>query len=201
MNASAGLRSAPTFCMRMRRSRSTILPALLLMFAACATRSAPPPPTLPAWSEVPASVLDAFCIRLHDEGISRETALNVVATTQPLVTVGSMTALADAAFYHGRLEPSRAAESAAEGSQSLPVRTGGGTCSWRSIPAAGRRIQTDIMTVELSSPFVNPFVRGSAGLLARLSLGGESATWYWIPIARRDDTWAAGTPLPLAMRD
>lgn len=172
----------------------------IVLIASCASHQ-PPAPTLPEWTSVPSSVLDALCIRLHDEGISRESKLNVVGTTQPLVTVGSMHALADAAFYHGRLEPSRAAETAGEGARSMPVHAEGSACSWRVIPLAGRTVQADVMTVELSAPLINPFAHNSAGLLARLSLGGESATWYWIPIARRDETWAAGMPMVLGMRE
>jgi hypothetical protein len=45
---------------------------------------------------------------------------------------------------------------------------------------------------------VNPFSRNAAGIFARMALGTESPTWYWLPLVARGETWMAGrlTVLP-----
>jgi hypothetical protein len=171
----------------------------LLLFAACATSK--PKLAAPEWSEVPPNVLEVLCSRFHSEGISRDQVLNVVATTRPLVTATSMQALSAAAFFHGRLDPDAPAQAMREGSRTIPIRATAGDCSWRTIPASGVALQTDVMTVELSAPLVNPFVRNSVGMLARLSLGGDAPFWYWIPIGERAGGWAAGPPMTLTTRE
>ena len=57
------------------------------------------------------------------------------------------------------------------------------------------------MIVAFSSPFANPFVKGQLGVFARVSLGDESATWYWIPIGQRNGAWGAANAMMLAVRD
>src|SRR5207244_1340042 len=84
--------------------------AAYLLLGSCAT--APPPPPAPAWTEVPRGVLDAFCARLHDEGISAETAVEVVCTTQPLITPQTISGLAEAAAYANRFDPFTVSEQA-----------------------------------------------------------------------------------------
>lgn len=181
------------------RTRFSILHSLFaLAFFACASQA--PKVTLPEWTSIPAGVIDALCSRLHNEGISSEQTLNIVSTTQPLLTSDSMAALADSTMYQGRIDPAEAAELASQGLRSLPVKTGSRECNWRPIDAAARRNENDTMTVEVSAPFINPFGRNSAGVIARMSLGGEAPMWYWIPIGRRGEVWAAGMPLPLATR-
>src|SRR5947199_229362 len=62
-------------------SRALSVFAVSLLLASCA--SAPPPPPPPALTEIPRGVLDAFCARLHDEGVSAETTVGdvVLGTT------------------------------------------------------------------------------------------------------------------------
>ncbi|HKS23732.1 MAG TPA: hypothetical protein VJZ76_13105 [Thermoanaerobaculia bacterium] len=168
----------------------------ILLFVACA--SGPPPPT-PQFAAVPASVLDVLCARLHEEGIARETTVDVVRTSRPLVTRQSLQALAEAAFYSGRPDP-RAVEAAyATNATPLPLAANEG-CTWNLIDANARRSR-DTMTLEVSAPFVMPISKGGVGVLARMALAGESATWYWIPLANRNGTWMAMRSMPLAAHE
>jgi len=169
---------------------------LLFLFAACA--SGPPPPT-PQFAAVPASVLDVMCARLRDEGIARETTIDVVRTSRPLVTRQSLQALAEAVFYTGRPNQGMVEAAYATNATALPLATNE-ACSWNLVDAGARR-SGDTMTLELSAPFVMPVSKGSVGVLARLALAGESATWYWIPLANKNGTWMAMRSLPLAAHD
>jgi hypothetical protein len=173
------------------------LAPLLLLFAACAT--SPPPPPAPAWTEVPRGVLDAFCAKLHDEGVSAETAVAVVKTTQPLITPESMAGLAESSMYARRFDAYAVAEEANREAEPLAVVVPAGSCSWRPIAETARR-SPDTLTLELSSPFKNPFARKTSGLFARISLARESATWYWVPLADRNGRWVVGRPVLLGMR-
>jgi hypothetical protein len=128
---------------------------------------------------------------MHAEGMSGE--LRVVRNSQPLITSASIEALAEAMFYRGRsVAPVTAATS-------VPVETQG-SCSLRAIDAIHPG-DSDVMVLQFSSPFANPFVRGQLGVIARLSLGNEAPTWYWIPIGQRSGVWGAAAPLMLAVRD
>lgn len=171
---------------------------LTLLMTGCASAKTPPPPRLPQWTAVPATILDSFCSSFRDEGISSATTINVVKTAQPmLISTSSMDALSNSFFYHGKLDPARAATDAGAGATELPITIPQG-CSWRVIaPNTGPKY-TDTLTLEISPPIVNPYSRNSAGLFARLSLGGEAPTWYWLPLIPRGESWVAGrlTVLP-----
>ena len=170
---------------------------IVLLLAACAT--APPPPPAPKWTEVPRGVLDAFCAKLHDEGISAETRLEVVATTQPLITAQSMSGLAEMMDYARAFDAHAVADEANRDAEPLAVMVPTGSCAWRAVEETARRTP-DTMTVELSSPFKNPFARKTKGLFVRISLAGDSATWYWLPLGERDGRWVVGRPVLLGMR-
>ncbi len=172
---------------------------LLFFLAACASSPAPPPPPkAPEWKVIPAAVLDTFCASFRDEGISMSTTINVVKTAQPmLITPSSMQALSDSFFYHGPIDPAKAAATATAGATELQIAVPH-DCAWRGIaPQTGSRY-VDTMTLEISPPIANPYSRNSAGLFARLALAGESATWYWLPLVPRGETWTSGrlTVLP-----
>ncbi len=186
--------------MKRAAIRFTLHPSLFtLLFLACATTpAAPPPPRLPQWSTMPAAVLDSFCSSFRDEGISMSTTINVVKTAQPsLITPLSMQSLSDSFFYHGSLDSSRAAATATATAAEIPIAIPT-TCSWRGIAPNTASRYTDTMTLELSPPIVNPFSRNASGLFARMALAGESPTWYWLPLIPRGETWTAGrlTVLP-----
>jgi hypothetical protein len=144
-------------------------------------------------------VLDGFCSRLHDEGVSTETTVDVVSTTQPLITPTAIEGLAEAAFWAKPFDPVALSEAATREAAPLPVVVPRGTCAWRAVDANAKRAG-DIMTIELSSPFRNPFGRDAYGILARVSLARESATWYWVPLGAVGGRWAVGTPMLLGMR-
>ncbi|MEA2164597.1 MAG: hypothetical protein QOK37_2724 [Thermoanaerobaculia bacterium] len=182
-------------------ARFTLLPSLFtLLFISCATATAPPPSRVPQWTTMPASVLDALCANFRDEGISTETTVNVVKTAQrSLITPQSMQTLAESQFYHGKIDLARAATAAADEAVEIPLTITHG-CAWRPIePGSGARYH-DTMTLELSPPIANPFARNSAGIFARMALGGEAPTWYWMPLIPRGDTWTAGRLTILAYR-
>jgi hypothetical protein len=171
-----------------------------LLFISCATAAAPPPPKVPQWTTMPASVLDALCANFRDEGISTETTVNIVKTAQrSLISPASMQTLAESQFYHGKIDSAHAASAAAAEAVEMPITITHG-CAWRPIePQSGARY-TDTMTLELSPPIANPYTRNSAGLFARMALGGEAPTWYWMPLIPRGDTWTAGRLTILAYR-
>src|SRR5712692_5242909 len=159
----------------------------------------PPPPTLPQWTDVPRGVLDAFCVRLRDEGISGEQVINVVARTQPLINAASIAGLAEASFYQKKFDPFNLAQEANRGAAAMPVAVPKGACAWQPVEESAAR-SVDTMTIEMSAPFVNPFARHSIGLFARISLAREAATWYWVPLVERDGRWFAARPMLMGMR-
>jgi hypothetical protein len=169
-----------------------LLPLVLLM----ACKSAPPPVSAP--TSMPATVLDALCANMRSEGIASEVA--AVKTTEPLITRASMIALATAGFYHGKDDPARFAAALAASTPKMDFPTNASRCEMRAIDAAGEA-RSDVMLLQVSSPFVNPFTRGSVGILARISLANEAAQWYWLPIILRNGVWYAGRPLPLSVTD
>jgi hypothetical protein len=140
---------------------------------------------------VPHAAVDAMCGRMHAEGISTE--LRALKITQPLITSAAVEALASAMSYNRRKEPQIAAAAA------VPVETSG-SCVTHPLDAITGR-DSDVMVVAFSPPFENPFVPRQLGVFARLSLGNEAATWYWVPIAERNGAWAAAAPMMLAVRD
>ena len=158
-----------------------------LLLAACA--SAPPPPVPPPI--VPQAAVEAICTRMHSEGMTGE--LRVVKSSQPLITPSSVEGLADAMFFRGKSAPPINAAAM------VPVEARG-SCMTRAIDAINPR-DSDVMVVQFSSPFANPFVRGQLGVIARLSLGNESPTWYWIAIGEKNGLWGAAKPIMLAVRD
>jgi len=172
--------------------------AIALVLTGCATAKAPPPPHLPQWSAIPASVLDSFCASLHDEGISNTTTLNIVKTTQTsLITPLAMQALADSFFYHGPLAPTHTSAAALATASEVPIGIPGG-CAWPGIAPHSAEKYADTLTLEVSPPIVNPYARNAAGIFARMALGTESPTWYWLPLVARGESWMAGriTVLP-----
>jgi hypothetical protein len=178
----------------------TLHPALFtLLFIACATApKAPPPPRLPHWTTVPASVLEALCAEFRDEGISQTTTINIVRTAQPsLITPYGMQALANSFFYKGPLDSVHTAADAKVGVTELPIAIPSG-CAWRGIAPKTASRYFDTMTLEISPPLANPYDRNAAGLFARMALADESPTWYWLPLVFRGETWSAGrlTALP-----
>jgi hypothetical protein len=165
---------------------------MLMLVASCA--SAPKPIVLP--TSVPKGALEAICLRLHDEGMSG--ALRVVGNSQPLITRAALQALAEAAFFRGNVDPESVTSAVAP---PVPVDVPDRSCATRVIESIDPRRDADAMVLQFSRPFANPFAHRQLGLLARLSLGGESATWYWIPLAQQNTRWIAGSPMTLSVTE
>jgi hypothetical protein len=141
---------------------------------------------------VPRAAVDAMCSRMKSEGINTE--LRVVKTSQPLITPQAMAALASAMFFNGRGQTNMSV------APSVPVQTAG-SCVSRSIDTVTSS-DADVMVVEFSSPFTNPFARNQLGVLARVSLGNESPSWYWIPIGQNGNgIWGASSPIMISLRE
>src|SRR4051812_35075577 len=176
----------------------TLLPALLLL-AACAT-TPPPVAKTPEWTEVPSAILNAFCARVRGEAVSRDSQISVVKTTQPIVTATSLRSLAESYFMTA--DTVMLAEALNAALKPIPLTiTANGSCSWKTIEHLDTRRDHEVLVVELSSPFPNPYVRGESGLFARLSAGGQGSQWYWIPLAERKGQWAVGRVIPLEMHE
>jgi hypothetical protein len=163
-----------------------------LLLAACA--SAPPPAT-PAFASVPSAIVESMCARLHDEGMNGD--VFAVKTTRPLITPAVLQALAEAAFYRGQADDRGAREAAS--APPIPLDLPAKSCVRRFVDAPDSN--ADVMLLEFSRPFPNPFARGQLGLVVRLSLGGEAAIWYWLPLGHRGGGWVAGAPSMLALRE
>ena len=165
--------------------------AALLLIAAC--KSASPPP--PVFTSVPRGALDAMCLRLKDEGIS--SGLRVVRKSQPLITPSSLQALGEASFARAAPNTDALQKAAA---LSIPIDVRPNSCA-RTIDIIDPTRDSDAMVLEFSTPFANPFSRKQIGVFARLSVGGESPTWYWIPLTQQQDRWIAGRPATLSVTE
>ncbi len=158
------------------------------------------PMTPPPWTTAPSAVVDAFCGKLRGEAMASDAPMAIVSTTQPLVSGASLRSLAH--LYGKDAELSAAAQMVGASLQPLPIDIANArTCAWTPIEKIDPVRHVDLMVVELSSPFVNPFARNEAGLFARLSLGGRDSQWYWIPLAQRNGVWAIGNVFALDMHE
>jgi hypothetical protein len=169
------------------RIRSPIV-ILALLLASCATQQTTP---LVAPDTVSPAVLDGLCGRLRIDAIASTAPLAIVTETRPLATQQSMSALA--MTVRGRVKGSRIAASAMEANRTLPVDVPSGQCTWRGIAPAQLARHRDEMLVELSAPAIHPFSPKEGGLFARVTVGGEGASWYWISLRPYGDQWAVGS--------
>lgn len=167
------------------------LPILLvsLLLAGCATPGAPPIEP-PPWPAIPPGVLDAFCSRLQMDAIATGSPLAIVRTTSSLATPQSMSALALTAT--GRVTNRRVGQSAAEMNRAIPIITEGSACQWKPFAAEHLHNVRDEMVVELSAPGLNPYSAREGGLFARVSVGGQAASWYWLSLYPRGERWVVG---------
>lgn len=165
----------------------------LLLFTACASAPEPTGPFAPEWDVIPAGVAEALCLRLKMDAIATG-AVTVVRTTQPLATPLSVGALGNLARKRGK------PVNAPIVNRAIPITlTAGGACTWTAIDVSAMKQHQDEMLLELSAPVPNPYAAGEAGLFARVSLAGEHASWYWLPLLPRGNGWSAGLPLPLTL--
>ena len=168
----------------------------ILLFTTCA--SAATPPALPPWTSVPPLVVQAVCTKLQSEGLGGR--INVVTTTEPIITRESLLGLAAAADQQSKTDPTQLAAAISATTSKLPVNVEvtPETCDLHGV-ASAHDSRDDELLLQLSPPFVNPFVRRSTGILARLSLGGEAPQWYWIPLGSKNGAWLVSMPMSLAV--
>ncbi|HVE70239.1 MAG TPA: hypothetical protein VNI54_02640 [Thermoanaerobaculia bacterium] len=159
----------------------------LLLLAACATQP-PKPPALAPPDAVSPAVLDALCGRLRMDAIASAAPLTVVNVTRPLATQQSMGALA--MTVRGRVKGGRIAQSVTEANREIVLQTDGTSCTWRPIAPAALARHQDEMVLELSAPMVNAFSPREGGLFARVTVGGEGASWYWVTLVPYGGQWA-----------
>ena len=182
---------------RIRSGLAGTLSLLLLFSVSCA--SPKPPMVAPVWTTVPPIVLEALCSKLKDEGVPSATSIAVVKMTQPLASGRAVAALANLSFKKKK-GSAHAADDVSATMSRMPVSIpNGGGCAYHPIDALDRERDADMMVVQVSSPFVNPYAPNEAGVIAQYSLGGQASQWYWIPFGKRGDEWGVGLAMPLAM--
>ncbi len=170
-----------------------------LVLAGCASQPSAPT-TPPPWTTVPSAVVDAMCARLRSEAMASDAPMTIVSTTRPLVSGGALRSVAH--LYGKDAELSDLAGVVNSSLQPMPIDLANTqTCTWSPIPKIDPVKDVDQMVVELSAPFVNPFTKNEAGMLARLSLGGRDAQWYWIPLGVRNGVWAIGNVFPMDLHE
>lgn len=169
---------------------SVMLYAVLL--ASCGSNSAPPAKVVDA-AQLPASAVEAMCSKLHAEGMSSE--VRVVSETQAIVSPNTLQGLARSSFETRK--PRADAIQAIVATPLMPVEPPAKPCMQLVTAAEAAKI-SDMMVIQFSSPFMNPWGR-EVGALARMSLGGESSTWYWVPLLNQNGHWLAATPRLLSV--
>jgi hypothetical protein len=148
---------------------------------------------MPEWDRVPAGVAESLCRRLQMDAIATTGSVAIVGDTQPLATAESVAALASVSRRRGD------AAKLAITNRTIPVSLTRSPCDWNVVKVERVRTSHDEMIVELSAPIANPYTRNEAGVFARVSLSGEHASWYWVPLVPTGNTWAAGFALVLPM--
>jgi hypothetical protein len=156
----------------------------VLFLAGC--QSAPPPPvSAPLWDVIPPGVTDLLCARLQMDALATDTVL-AVRITQPLVTAESIAAL------RASVDSPKAVRHPVMPqlvNRAIPIAFGP-RCAWKPLDVFANR-PADEMLVEFSAPIANPVIPSEAGIFARVTLGGQNASWYWIALVSRGDQWAA----------
>ena len=163
----------------------------VLILAACASSKQPPAPPL---TLVPQVAVDAMCQRLRAEGMSGD--LIIVNESRPIVTPASLYGLAEISVQNARPTPELIRSVIATPPVTVERPR---TCSARFITAAEAQRALDFMTLEFSPPIANPYVKGQTGTLVRMSLAGESATWYWVALVHHGEQWVASMPAAVSV--
>lgn len=167
----------------MRKPAALVIVLFALTSISCASK---PPfvPQVPAWDAVPAEVIATLCDRLKNDAIATG-ALSIVRVTQPIASPDALTAVG--AVTTGRHKVSK--EPIPLVHKAIPLTLAGSSCQWKPVESR-RGLPSDEVVVELSAPLVNPYVITEAGLFARVTLGAEHETWYWIPLITNGHSWA-----------
>jgi len=177
----------------------------LMLLPGCATSKKPVAPIV--WTEVPSAALEALCTNsIRGEGIGRQTPIFVVDHTQALITPASMASVRRAFFQktsEGLIEGAAMAERIRASVSPLPVSvpTDSVSCTWKPMTKYDAPRDYDKMILQLSSPFANPYAKNEYGLFGRLSVGGQSAQWYWVPLAMSRGRLLVEHVLPLDIHE
>lgn len=167
----------------MRKLRASLFTALAVLASTSCASKPPFVPTVPAWDAVPPAVIAVLCDRLKSDAIATG-PLSIVRVTGPLASPEALSAVG--AVTTGRHKISK--EPLPVAHQTIPLTLTGSSCQWK--PVASRRdVPADEVLVELSAPLVNPYVITEAGLFARVTLGAEHETWYWVPLIGNGQSW------------
>ena len=160
---------------------SRVIVCVLFLLSGCASA---PPVVAPNWDVLPARIVEALCVRLKMDAITTGRT-NIVKVTQPLVTPQNLVTLAGSTTPRGA---KRRAEAAVT-NRAIPIELGRGSCAWIPIDVRDVDRHSDAMLVELSAPILHPYNAHEAGVIARVSLGNEHQSLYWISMVPRGDQW------------
>lgn len=156
---------------------------LFVVLTACA--STPKAPLeAPKWDAIPSRIVDALCRRLQMDAIATGRTA-IVKITQPLATPQTMAALAGSTTPRGAKRRAAAAVT----NRAIPIELGRGSCAWEPIDVRDVAQHSDAMLVELSAPLLHPFNVREAGVLARVSLGDQHQSLYWVSLVPRGNDW------------
>lgn len=184
--------------------RTLLLLSLAAILTTSCASSDKTPFTPPAWTDLPATIAEAVCLRARGEAISQDAPIAAINVTQPGIVNGSSVHSLSHAYGTSVSNPVQLADVLRSSTTSVPVifpMMGMGSCTFRPIEPADQRRVTDVMLLQLSSPILNPFQKKEAGVLARLSLGNRNAMWYWVPLGQRKGQWLIGTAIPLDLHE
>jgi hypothetical protein len=169
--------------------------AIVAMLGGCYSAS-DQPLAAPDWDTVPAGVLNALCQRLKMDGTVGAGDVVVLNKTQPIASTHALAVLGSNEANKPTIE--RASQALQFGLKTLAVEVDP-TCGWTAADAVDLRRHSDVVIVEISAPVANPYVPPQAGIFARVSVGGDNASWYWISLVPIGGGWAVGTVTTVGM--
>lgn len=170
--------------------------AALLLATQLSCRSLPLPDEL--LLTLPDSVFSSLCTAfVQEEGYDSSTSTLVLRKTRPIFNTFALRLL----HGEGKLTPVEAEidderdillrARFVPAPVHLPQKTG--QCSWAHPTGTDEEaLASSQLLLELSNIVEDPFARSSEsthGIFARLSLGYQSGSWYWIALDRHGDTW------------
>lgn len=182
----------------MRYRLSVIRYPVILLALGCASLK-PVQTTAPDLKSVPSIAIEAACTKLRNEGVTGESAMVVKRTEPSLITGASLRSVAHS--YNKDLDASALAATIGSMVQATPIDFRATSCKWQTIEKLDPVAQAQMAVVEFSPPFINPFTKGEAGVLVRMSVGGHDSQWYWIPLGERQGLLGIGLVVPLDMHE
>jgi hypothetical protein len=184
-----------------------LLASLALSVSCRSTRPAVPAREPFTWTRIPSGVLDSLCATsIRNEGIGRQTTIHVVPRSQSLVSVASLIGLRRAYFVKpgkGLEQTPQMAQTITAELMSIPVDIPqtGHSCAWAILDHFDRARDNDKMILQISTPFANPYSKTEWGAFARLTVGGEAASWFWVPMKTKDGAIGIGHVMELDVEE